>query len=223
MSQQLLTQGNLKIKCKKNVQSFRLVRSKDHFPKDFCLKIAAQECPEEVTTLEILGEGDGPIPSTISRMEWLGPFNRIRKVFLSDIQLSSLALDEQNFCALEYVVLKNIRFQEITLEDFIQTLPRQLKHLGLINCGPFCCEIKGPNDFLIELEQLDLSKNQLHELPPWIATLARLKRLTLDGNQLKTLPLYLKQLPKLNHLSLDDNPFSEETKGQIQRDFNLWF
>ncbi|MEK6626457.1 MAG: hypothetical protein AABY86_15930 [Bdellovibrionota bacterium] len=217
MSEQLLAQGHLKIKCKKNVQSYRLVRKAEQFPQDFCLTITAQE---EFTVLEILGESNAPLHSTISKLEWIGTFPHIKKIFLADIRLPSLTLDITIFRALENVFLKNVCFQNMTLERFLCTLPHNLKNLSLIHSAPFAGE---GALFGAHLEQLDLSNNQLHHVPPWVETLTCLKRLTLDGNQLKSLPLYLKNLPRLNHLSLDDNPFSEETKGQIQRDFNIWF
>ncbi|MBI2520148.1 MAG: hypothetical protein HYV97_07015 [Bdellovibrio sp.] len=227
MSMQAMGQAQVKIKAKKNSVSYRLIRSKELFPTDSSITITHQDFPkefaQEITMLEILGESNAPIPSTISQLEWHGPFPTIKKIILCDLRLCSLILDEKNFLMLENIVLKNVSFQNMTLEEFIQTLPSNLKNLSLIRSGPFGPTRECPKNLLTHLEQLDLSYNQLQELPSWIETLTSLKRLTLDGNKLEALPLYLKKLPKLNHLSLDDNPFSEETKGQIQRDFNLWF
>ena len=213
----------LKVKSKRNIQSYRITAEKGQFPTDSQLQIRAADCPSDITVLEILGEGEAPLPSCIPGLEWVGPFPNIKKVFFSDVELGTLTLEKSFFVVLENVTLKNVSFQKMTLEDFIQTLPPQLKSLSIINCGPFGSTEKWSKKLLPHLEQLDLSRNQLRKLPTWVQDLAALKRLTLDSNQLEALPLYLKNLPKLNHLSLDGNPFSDEARVEIQKNFNLWF
>ena len=63
---------------------------------------------------------------------------------------------------------------------------------------------------LKHLVSLDLSKNQLTELPHGIGHLSNLKRLSLYGNQLKTLPLDFSLLKQLVFLDLKNNPLEEE-------------
>ena len=60
------------------------------------------------------------------------------------------------------------------------------------------------------LVELDLSKNQITELPSCIGRLSNLKRLSLYGNQLKTLPLEFSQLKQLEFLDLKNNPLEQE-------------
>ena len=57
---------------------------------------------------------------------------------------------------------------------------------------------------------LDLSKNQLTELPHGIGHLSNLKCLSLYGNQLTTLPLEFSLLKQLVFLDLKNNPLEEE-------------
>ena len=63
---------------------------------------------------------------------------------------------------------------------------------------------------LKHLVSLDLSKNQLTELPHGIGHLSNLKRLSLYGNQLTTLPLEFSLLKQLVFLDLKNNPLEEE-------------
>ena len=63
---------------------------------------------------------------------------------------------------------------------------------------------------LKHLVSLDLSKNQLTELPHGIGHLSNLKRLSLYGNQLTILPLEFSLLKQLVFLDLKNNPLEEE-------------
>ena len=56
---------------------------------------------------------------------------------------------------------------------------------------------------------LDLSKNQLKELPANFGELTQLQKLDLLGNKLTDLPLSFSGLEKLRWLDLKDNPLSQ--------------
>lgn len=74
---------------------------------------------------------------------------------------------------------------------------------------------------LTQIEEMNLSGNELSSLPDSFLNFKKLKRLNLDSNQFKIFPDKICLLPQLHHLSLDNNPFPEEEKHRIQRDFNL--
>ena len=59
------------------------------------------------------------------------------------------------------------------------------------------------------IETLDLSQNQLTELPPEICKLISLKTLDLGGNQLTTLPPEIGQLRRLQKVNLSENSLIE--------------
>lgn len=84
-------------------------------------------------------------------------------------------------------------------------------HLSLILLCVLLLHV--PQDSLSSLKHLvslDLSKNQLTELPHGIGHLSNLKRLSLYGNQLTTLPLEFSRLKQLVFLDLKNNPLEEE-------------
>ena len=58
--------------------------------------------------------------------------------------------------------------------------------------------------------ELDLSKNQLTELPESFGELAQLQKLDLYGNKLKELPLTFAGLERLQWLDLKNNPLNQE-------------
>ncbi|XP_078602062.1 leucine-rich repeat-containing protein 59-like isoform X1 [Branchiostoma floridae x Branchiostoma japonicum] len=64
---------------------------------------------------------------------------------------------------------------------------------------PFCTQ-------LTHVVKLDLSKNQLEELPADFGRLTRLRHLDLFQNRLKTVPVSFWQLTSLQWLDLKDNP-----------------
>lgn len=70
---------------------------------------------------------------------------------------------------------------------------------------------------LVTLVKLDLSKNELKELPDNFGELSRLKHLDLYKNELQYLPLSFGKLQALKWLDLKDNPLKsviKETAGQ---------
>ncbi|MEI8345998.1 MAG: hypothetical protein WCG27_00915 [Pseudomonadota bacterium] len=92
----------------------------------------------------------------------------------------------------------------------------QLSHQQLANLPEWLFEFKS-------LELLDLSSNCLKTLPESLAKLSILKRLNLDGNQFQTFPGALYGLKGLNHLSVDENPLTESEKGLLHQRFSMWF
>jgi len=74
---------------------------------------------------------------------------------------------------------------------------------------------------LSELNELNLSGNELKSLPFSIVELKKLKRINLDQNNISVFPDHVKRNTSLSHLSIDQNQFSEEEKERIQREFNI--
>ena len=75
---------------------------------------------------------------------------------------------------------------------------------------------------LTQLQELNLSGNQLKTLPHSFPTLFQLRRLNLDSNEFERFPDLIKSMKTLSHLSIDANKFSEEEKSRIHRLFNIW-
>ena len=66
---------------------------------------------------------------------------------------------------------------------------------------------------LMHLVSIDLSKNQLKELPSNFGALRKLQRLDLFSNNLTSLPLSLCYMKQLTWLDLKDNPLLEPLKS----------
>ena len=68
---------------------------------------------------------------------------------------------------------------------------------------------------LTHIVRLDLSKNQLTELPAKFGNLVKLQHVDLLGNQLTTLPVSMSRLPNLRWMDIKDNPLSENLKKVV--------
>lgn len=65
---------------------------------------------------------------------------------------------------------------------------------------------------------LDLSSNQLTEIPKEIRELRKLSHLNLSNNQLNRLPRTVHRMTQLTTLNLEGNPLSQEYIHQLKRD-----
>ena len=66
------------------------------------------------------------------------------------------------------------------------------------------------------LEELDLSKNNLNNIPDFIGNLNNLEVLILNENKLRNLPETIKNLAKLKRLEITNNKLTEEEKQKIK-------
>lgn len=119
--------------------------------------------------------------------------------------------------SLEILKFKNCQIEKIAIPC---EGPRNLKNLYLNNNK--ITQIDSTIDKLENCELMALSGNNLEQLPDSFGNLS-LNWLDLDRNQFQKLPSCLEQISTLTHLSLDSNPFSEEEKQRIKKQFNLWF
>ena len=72
-------------------------------------------------------------------------------------------------------------------------------------------------DFITELSSLQflrLTRNRLTELPNSIGNLTNLKQLWVDSNRLKSIPESIKNLTKLTFIDISNNPLSKEEKNK---------
>jgi leucine-rich repeat protein SHOC2 len=72
---------------------------------------------------------------------------------------------------------------------------------------------------LKSLEVLDLSYNNIDELPEDIEKLENLRTLNLKGNKLKSVPKSILKIKKLNYINLDDNFLTEKSKKNLSGHF----
>lgn len=67
--------------------------------------------------------------------------------------------------------------------------------------------------YLNYLESLDLSNNELTEIPEWVQNLTSLKRLYLNNNQIDKIPEWIGKLTNLEELHLENNKLTKIPKS----------
>ena len=90
----------------------------------------------------------------------------------------------------------------------------------------FCCLHSFPaqilgNDSVLKLKRLDLSHNNISELPPSISVLTGLKELWLQHNPIKQFPLGVQFIPKLELIDIS-HTFIEELPTELANLTNLY-
>ena len=74
---------------------------------------------------------------------------------------------------------------------------------------------------LLTLEVLDLSKNNISNLPSFLANASEIKRLILDHNKFNEFPYEKDDFDKLKYLSLDGINFPEDEILRLREEFNI--
>lgn len=105
--------------------------------------------------------------------------------------------------------MPGLRELNISSNEDLRTLPaslQSLRHLILLDASGIGLEKVGPElQTQSKLQDLDLSRNQLQELPGGIGRLTSLVRLDVSENQLTRLPPELGDLRNLQYLSVNHN------------------
>ncbi|XP_071451174.1 protein lap4 isoform X3 [Hetaerina americana] len=149
--------------------------------------------------------------------------NRLRRLGLSDNEISRLPADIQN--------LENLVELDVSRND-IPDIPESIRHLRALQVADFSSNpiprlpagfvqlqsltMLGLNDMsltslppdfgcLTSLQSLELRENLLKSLPESLVRLSKLERLDLGDNELEELPMHIGMLPALQELWLDHN------------------
>jgi leucine-rich repeat protein SHOC2 len=175
--------------------------------------IPIEKVHEQLQVLEIIAEGIDRLPA--------GMLARCRSLRSLTLNLPHLSHFPQEVMDLSHLEILKIRCESATL-----SLPEDgpiglWKIVHFIGMG--LKEFPKWSALLQDLEQLNLAKNTLSDLPAEFIHCRQLRRLTLDTNQFKGLPEVIYKMDNINHLSLDGNPLSDEEKAKIQRELGLWF
>eukprot|EP01105_Mastigella_eilhardi_P008653 TRINITY_DN208_c3_g1_i1.p1 TRINITY_DN208_c3_g1~~TRINITY_DN208_c3_g1_i1.p1 ORF type:complete len:591 (+),score=113.36 TRINITY_DN208_c3_g1_i1:100-1773(+) len=155
-----------------------------------------------LTQLELGGNALAALPASLSQLE----------------QLSKLGLSSNAFVEAPHVLSTLTRLQELNLaENCLSKLGstlRALKSLTQLNLAHNNLKRLSKFGKLISLQTLNLSSNQLNDLPHSFAKLANLELLDLGKNALTAVPACLYKLSSLTVLDLSNNritTFSRET------------
>ncbi|KAF3786961.1 Receptor-like protein 12 [Nymphaea thermarum] len=166
----------------------------------------------ELTHLNLSNTGfSGQVPSQISQMTWLVSLD------LSDSYLSSqsLKLGKAGFVDLVTNLshLTDLRLDGINIsmsgDECISVLASSLPNLRKLSLSS--CSISGPMDRSVlgikSLEHLDLSRNNMSEVPDFFINLTSLRYLGLSSCSLGgSFPNGIFRLPYLLHLDISNNP-----------------
>ncbi len=165
----------------------------------------------DLTELEIIGGNFTYFPQDISQLKHL------QKLSIVSTKISVFPKEIFELPNLKYLNLKN---------NHIKILPplfvnNQIKELLLGRNFFNASALTTFFNVFKELTMLDLGHNLLEEIPESLLELCQLRRLNLESNRLSELHYKMKNLTELTHLCLINNPFTEEEKISIGRDFNL--
>lgn len=123
--------------------------------------------------------------------DWFGGFTNLK----------ILSLDGNVFTSVPPVLRELIKLQYISLSyNQISELPEWFNEIG------------GGN-----IKNLNLSWNNLSEVPPQLADSNSLEELSLSGNNIKSIPDFLANLPRLKIISLADNPIAAEERERFEK------
>ncbi|MEE9425687.1 MAG: leucine-rich repeat domain-containing protein [Methylococcales bacterium] len=103
----------------------------------------------------------------------------------------------------EYASKVKINDDEVSISELTKV---QLKNISLLDLSDN--ELKEIPSFLVELENLkhlDLSKNHIKETPEFLSNLKHLKVINLESNQISNFTRNISQLTSLTHLNLASN------------------
>lgn len=82
-------------------------------------------------------------------------------------------------------------------------------------------DLKGVNFSSVQLQSLNFAYRPESEVPPWTWTQLRLRELNLSGNELRELPAQVTAMAELESLQLADNSFSRLDLGGFRKLKNL--
>ena len=193
-------------------------------PKSFCelKKLKVFKC--ESNGLRNLPENFGQLPSLIevnfqqNRLskipESIGELSNLTYLNLRSNRISDIPL---SLCRLEKLKQLDLSFNTIKM---IPECIDKLKSLNmLLLSNNKLIEIPHSIANLDSLESLWIDANQLIELPE-IITKLRLTKLNISDNQLKNLPYFIYIMETLRDLKVTGNAFTEEEQEIAQRDTN---
>ncbi len=189
----------------------------------------------DFSRLEILDIGYNPLKKIPA---WIWKLSSIQELFISGLEINELPIEIGNL-----KTLTTLSISESNLDDFpesigylknlselwaddnnLSTLPNTFKNLQKLRDISF-----SSNNFKIlpkvitelkNLQRLDVVNNGLQELPNSIENLENLDYLDLMSNDIKNFPASFYTMNfELLDVCFDDNPFSEETKIKIFKQF----
>ncbi|RNA28663.1 leucine-rich repeat-containing 59 [Brachionus plicatilis] len=108
----------------------------------------------------------------------------------------------------DYLDLSLCNLEKIPIKEILEFPKIKRLNLSFNNLSNLPSDISK----LQHIKEIDLSKNHLQSLPENIGSLVNLKCLDLLGNQLKSLPESFSELKSLQWLDLKDNPLDSELK-----------
>lgn len=236
-----------------NVDLF-IKAKKENIPVYFDLDSASKE-PFKIRKLDLRGKDLKIMPSEILKMEHLFHLN------MSDNQLVQIpgnikrlkSLTELNISGNQIKKLPN-RFLDIKYLEYLNVSNNQLQNINPFFISFFYLrvldisnnqiseitdihllknalslnlsynqikEIPVTINQLKRLKVLDLSNNRIEILPKTFIGLTKLEELNMENNELDALPKYLYRLRKLKSMNLAGNNLSEEEKDRIRKELPL--
>ncbi|OYU96380.1 MAG: hypothetical protein CFE21_08260 [Bacteroidetes bacterium B1(2017)] len=184
---------------------------------------------ERLLTLNLSGNELPKVPSSIKKLENLKDLNlannklkEMPKSFgklknLEHLNVSNNQIQSLSEFYINWFYLKKLDASNNQLNSALEL--NQLKSSQFINLSNNDIpELPAEIHQLKKLVSLDLSNNKLLYLPRTITGLTKLEELNLENNNIGSLPPYLYRLRKLKTINLAGNPLGEKEKDRIRKE-----
>lgn len=165
----------------------------------------------DTTELEIIGGNFTYFPPDINHLK------NLKKLSVVSTKIAVFPKEIFELPKLQYLNLKNNRIEALPPLFSNNQIKEILLGRNFLNETALVTFFNTFKELLV----LDLGHNLIKNVPESLFDLKKLRRLNLESNGLKSLHPRMKNLSELGHLCLANNPFTDDEKDIIGKEYNI--